>query len=92
MDQVRTLRIVVASPSDVQAERDALPGICAELNRGMAALVDPHHTASEVARRLGLTRTTLYAYVNGDASVKEGGQRLLDAEQTNEPRKTRKTA
>jgi hypothetical protein len=31
-----------------------------------------------VARRLGITTTTLYAYVNGDGTVKEIGQRLLD--------------
>jgi hypothetical protein len=57
----------------------------------MTALAAPHNTASEVARRLGLPRTTLYAYVNGDGSVKEDGQRLLDAELTNRPRKPRKT-
>jgi hypothetical protein len=33
----RTLRIVVASPSDVQAGRDLLPGVLDELNRGIAA-------------------------------------------------------
>lgn len=64
----------------------------ATLKMAMAALADPLNNASEVARRLGLTRTTLYAYVNGDGSVKEGGQQLLDAEQINGPRKTRKTA
>ena len=37
MREARTLRIVVASPSDVQAERDLLPGIIDELNRGIAA-------------------------------------------------------
>lgn len=35
--QVRLLRIVVASPSDVQAERDVLPKVLAELNDGVAA-------------------------------------------------------
>ena len=64
----------------------------ATLKMAMTALADPHNNASEVARRLGLTRTTLYAYVNGDGSVKEGGQQLLDAEQSNRPRKPRKTA
>jgi hypothetical protein len=58
----------------------------------LAALTDSHSKADDVARRLGITRTTLYAYVNGDGSVKEGGQRLLDAEQPNETRKTRKKA
>ncbi len=58
----------------------------------MAALTDSHSKADDDARRLGITRTTLYAYVNGDGSVKEVGQRLLDAAQTNETRKTRTTA
>src|SRR4029434_1848115 len=37
MEQVHVLRIVVASPGDVQAERDALPAVLDELNRGIAA-------------------------------------------------------
>ena len=37
MEQVHVLRIVVASPGDVQAERDALPAVLEELNRGIAA-------------------------------------------------------
>jgi DNA invertase Pin-like site-specific DNA recombinase len=61
------------------------------LKIAMAALADPHNNASEVAHRLGVTRTTLYAYVNGDGSVKAIGQRLLDAERPRSPRKTRKT-
>jgi DNA invertase Pin-like site-specific DNA recombinase len=64
----------------------------ATLKMAMTALADPHNNASEVARRLGLTRTTLYAYVNGDGSVKESGQHLLDAEQANKPRKSRTPA
>jgi hypothetical protein len=37
MQDVTILRVVVASPGDVQAERDALPAILAEINRGIAA-------------------------------------------------------
>ena len=48
------------------------------LKMAMAAMADPKTQASEVARRLGITTTTLYAYVNGDGTVKEIGQRLLD--------------
>ncbi|MGH7497019.1 MAG: NACHT domain-containing protein [bacterium] len=36
MKQVRVLKIVVASPSDVQAERDAIPAIIEELKKGIA--------------------------------------------------------
>ena len=32
----------------------------------MAAMRDPAAVAAEVAKRLGITTTTLYAYVNGD--------------------------
>lgn len=48
------------------------------LKMAMAAMADPKSKASEVANRLGITTTTLYTYVNGDGSVKEPGQRLLD--------------
>jgi hypothetical protein len=37
MESINLLRIVVASPGDVQAERDALPAALEELNRGIAA-------------------------------------------------------
>lgn len=64
----------------------------ATLKIALAALTDSHSKADDGARRLGIARTTLYAYVNGEGSVKEGGQRLLDAEQPNATRKTRKMA
>jgi hypothetical protein len=35
-DHVKLLRVVLASPGDVQGERDAVPGIIEELNRGVA--------------------------------------------------------
>ncbi len=49
------------------------------LKMAMAAMTDQESNASNVASRLGITTTTLYAYVNGDGSVKEQGQRLLDS-------------
>ena len=48
------------------------------LKMAMAAMSDSKTKASEVAKRLSITTTTLYAYVNGDGSVKELGHRLLD--------------
>jgi hypothetical protein len=42
----------------------------------MVAMADPNANATEVARRLGVTTTTLYAYVNGDGTVKQTGQAL----------------
>jgi len=48
------------------------------LKMAMAAMSDPKTKASDVAIRLGMITTTLYAYVNGDGSVEESGQRLLD--------------
>jgi DNA invertase Pin-like site-specific DNA recombinase len=44
------------------------------------AMADPKAVAAEVAKRLGLTTTTLYAYVNGDGSPKAAGQALLDGQ------------
>lgn len=37
MESINLYRIVVASPGDVQAERDALPAVLEELNRSIAA-------------------------------------------------------
>jgi len=34
----------------------------------------------EVAKRLGITTTTLYAYVNGDGSLKATGKELFNSE------------
>ncbi|MAK73525.1 MAG: transposon DNA-invertase [Pseudomonadales bacterium] len=50
----------------------------ATLTMAMAAMSDRNAVAAEVARRLGITTTTLYAYVNGDGSPKAPGQALLD--------------
>jgi DNA invertase Pin-like site-specific DNA recombinase len=50
----------------------------AVVKMAMVAMADPQAKPSEVARRLGITTTTLYAYVNGDGTVKAAGQRLLE--------------
>lgn len=50
------------------------------LMMAMAAMADPKANATEVARRLGVTKTTLYAYLNGDGSVKAAGKAVLDGE------------
>ena len=50
----------------------------ATLTMAMAAMSDPKAKACEVARRLGVTTTTLYAYVNGDGSPKAAGTAVLD--------------
>ncbi len=49
----------------------------ATLTMAMAAMSDPKANAAEVARRLGMTTTTLYAYVNGDGSPKAAGTDVL---------------
>jgi DNA invertase Pin-like site-specific DNA recombinase len=43
----------------------------------MAALADRTTNATAVAQSLGLNRTTLYLYVNGDGTPKARGQALL---------------
>lgn len=47
------------------------------LKMAMSAMSDQNSIASEVAKRLGITTTTLYTYVNGDGSPKELGTKLL---------------
>jgi DNA invertase Pin-like site-specific DNA recombinase len=51
----------------------------------MAALADPTTKASAVARRLGITTTTLYIYVNGDGSLKHAGEEVLQRMKTSAP-------
>ena len=53
MPQVQLLRIVVASPGDVQAEREALAAVVEELNRGLC---------QERSLRLELVRWETDAY------------------------------
>lgn len=48
------------------------------LKLAMAAMADPKAVASEVAKRLGITTTTLYYYVNGDGSSKPRAQSILE--------------
>jgi len=50
----------------------------ATLMMTMAAMADPKAVAADVAKRLGITTTTLYAYVNGDGTPKTPGQAVLD--------------
>ena len=50
----------------------------ATLMMAMSAMADRKAVAAEVAERLGLTTTTLYAYVNGDGTPKAAGQAVLD--------------
>ncbi len=47
------------------------------LHMAMAAMADPKANVREVARRLGVSTTTLYDYVNGDGSLKPLGKSLL---------------
>ena len=49
------------------------------LHMAMHAMADRDNNAQDLARRLGITTTTLYMYVNGDGTVKAPGQKLLDA-------------
>jgi DNA invertase Pin-like site-specific DNA recombinase len=49
------------------------------LKMAMTAMADPASHPKEVARRLGISTSTLYAYVNGDGSLKEPGRRLVES-------------
>jgi DNA invertase Pin-like site-specific DNA recombinase len=48
------------------------------LQMAMAALKDPKAVATDVAHKLGITTTTLYAYINGDGSPKETASFILN--------------
>jgi transposase-like protein len=50
------------------------------LKMAMTAMADPGSKAADVARRLGITTTTLYTYVNGDGSPKAPGTAVLDGD------------
>jgi DNA invertase Pin-like site-specific DNA recombinase len=50
----------------------------ATLMMAMSAMADRKAVAAAVAKRLNLTTTTLYTYVNGDGTVKAVGQAVLD--------------
>lgn len=50
----------------------------ATLMMAMSAMTDRKAVAAEVAKRLNLTTTTLYTYVNGDGTPKAAGQAVLD--------------
>jgi DNA invertase Pin-like site-specific DNA recombinase len=49
------------------------------LNMAMAGLSNAKSIAKQVAKRLNITTTTLYMYVNGDGTPKELGQKIIDA-------------
>ena len=49
------------------------------LQMAMNAMASRETNAQDLARRLGITTTTLYMYVNGDGTVKAPGQKLLEA-------------
>lgn len=48
------------------------------IKMAVAAMSDRNSIAHEVAKRLNITTTTLYTYVNGDGSLKEAGTKLLN--------------
>ena len=51
------------------------------LRLAMHAMADRDTVVQDLVKRLGITTSTLYMYVNGDGSVKAPGQKLLDAAQ-----------
>ncbi|KAF0233618.1 MAG: resolvase, partial [bacterium] len=51
----------------------------ATLKMAMAAMSDPTSIARDVAKKLGITTTTLYFYLNGDGSLKQPAIKLLNS-------------
>ncbi len=54
------------------------------IKMAMAAMADQKNQAHEIAKRLGITTTSLYSYVNGDGSLKEAGKKVMDAANSND--------
>ena len=54
------------------------------IKMAMAAMSDRNSVAHEVAKRLNITTTTLYTYINGDGSLKEAGTKLISQSQKEE--------
>ena len=52
----------------------------AMLRMAIRAMASRDTNAQDLTRRLGITTTTLYMYVNGDGTVKAPGQKLLEAQ------------
>jgi len=79
--QAAALRVSEAAARSVgltYQQHQGCPGHQGTLMLALAAMADPKANAAEVARRLGVTTTTLYAYVNGDGTVKQAGQAVFD--------------
>ena len=49
------------------------------LKMAMSAMSDQKAVARDIAKRLGITTTTLYDYVNGDGSLKEKGHKIINS-------------
>ncbi len=50
----------------------------ATLMMAMVAMADKNTTVQKVAKKLNMTTTTIYMYLNGDGSLKEAGSKLLN--------------
>lgn len=51
----------------------------ATLSMAMAAMSDRRSVAKDVAKRLNITTATLYTYVNGDGTLKQAGDELVNS-------------
>ena len=60
--------------------RGRLGGRPRKMDVAMLRMASRDTNAQDLARRLGITTTTLYVYVNGDGTVKAPGQKLLEAQ------------
>lgn len=83
-------RELIAERTQAGRARGRLGGRPRKMDRttvlmAMTAMSDPKANAADVAKRLRITTSTLYSYVNGDGSAKAAGQRVLDMQLTTLP-------
>lgn len=49
------------------------------IKMAVAAMSEKNAVASDIAKRLGITTTTLYSYINSNGSLKETGSRIMQS-------------
>ena len=54
------------------------------LQQAVTAMTESEQSMTEIAAKLGVTRVTLYTYLNGDGSLKPAGEKLLSEHDSQE--------
>lgn len=77
----RTLKSQAAAREGGQAFGPPRKMTAAMLRQAMAAITESQRSITAIAEEIGITRATLYNYINGDGSLKPAGHKLLAQDQ-----------